>query len=474
MIIRNLFSAMAQLILFVCLMSVNINAQSINEIEIRDFPSQPDELTVPLGTKVIWVNDDTTDHTVTSDGGIFHSGYLAPGEQFDYIFDRPGNYPYHCDIHTSEQGMIRVTSEPYTSLFTSSGASTAPQRAQSDQSISETASTAHITTPQSQAYATQVEGKGNALWIQGTTGLTQYATVPLGERLSLMAIALKEGNGYLYEKHPDGQVTKNDHYFYPSSQIGFYADTIGQHVLSFSMYDQVSNSIVVDVIDRNAPSHKESSYKQQGYVETGYKQQSYQEPSYRKQGYQEPGYQKQLVSSEKGPSADYDSFWEKSVVKMDSSGRLTCKGLQGKEYNLQPSSANLLTRGLFDNGVSYILVANPSSISNTVLVNPQISNWDMPNVQVMYGNLMTAKMENLLQITAPAYQSGMIIIQPTVQQKIQPQRIQKKRYSFSIGPKPPSSFKVGPKPAYSSTGGVKQPYSFCAGPKQPYSFRIGY
>jgi hypothetical protein len=117
-------------------------------------------------------------------------------------------------------------------------------------------------------------------------------------------------------------------------------------------------------------------------------------------------------------------------------------------------------------------------VSNIVIVNPQVSNWNMPNVQVMYGNLMAAKIENLLQITAPAYQSGLIIIQPTVQPTVQPitqpQRVQKKRYSFTIGPKPPSSFKSGLKQPYSSTGGVRQPYSFSAGPKQPYSFRIGY
>ncbi len=460
MIIRNLFSAMAQLALFICLMSVNIHAQSINEIEIRDFPNQPDELTVPLGTKVIWVNDDTTDHTVTSDDGKFHSGKMASGEQFSYVFDRPGNYPYYCDIHPSEQGMIRVTSEPYTSLFTASSASIAPQYAQNDRRTSETISAS--------------DGKGNALWIQGTTGRTQYAMVPLGERLSLVAVALKEGNGYLYEKHPDGQMTKSDHYFTPSSQIGFYADTVGQHILSFSIYDQASNSIVIDVVDRNAPSYQGQSYKQQGYVETGYKQQGYQEPGYKQQGYQGQSYQTQLISSAKGPSADYNSFWEKSVIKVDSSGRLICKGLQGKEYNLLSSNANIMTRGLIDDGVSYILVANPNSASNTVLVNPQISDWNMPNVQVMYGNLMTAKIENLLQITAPAYQSGLIIIHPTVKQKASPQCVQKKRYSFSVGPKPPSSFRAGSKPAYSATGGVKQPYSFCAGPKQPYSFRIGY
>jgi plastocyanin len=520
MIIRNLFPAMALLVFLACLVSLNAHAQSPNEIEIRDFPYKTDALTVPFGTNIIWVNDDTTDHTVTSDDGIFHSGYLGPGEQFSYLFDRPGNYPYHCEIHPSEKGVIQVTSEPYNALFTKSSVNPS--------AVSKPASAKQYTHdqkqvspyPQYEAYTAQ----GNTLWIQGTTGRAQYATVRQGERLSLIAIASAEGDGYLYEKYPDGRTVKSDYHFLQSSnEIGFNADTIGQHVLSFSIGNQVSNSIVIDVVDHNAPSYQEPSYQQQVYKEPSYQQQAYQETSYKQQGYQkqsyqqpsyqqqvykepsyqqqvykepsyqqqvykEPSYQQQVyqetsyrpqsVPPAKGPSTEYSAFWDKSAIKLDSSGRLTYIGLQGTDYNLQPSNTNVLTRGLFYNGVSYILVANPSSVSNTVIVNPQMSNWNMPNVQVMYGNLMAAKIENLLQITAPAYQSGLIIIQPAVQPTVQPitqpQRVQKKRYSFTIGPKPPSSFKSGLKKPYSSTGGVKPPYSFSAGPKQPYSFRIGY
>lgn len=148
---------------------------------------------------------------------------------------------------------------------------------------------------------------------------------------------------------------------------------------------------------------------------------------------------------------------------MDGSGHLFLEGVQGTDYDLQPSNANVLTRGIFYNGVSYVLVANPYGTPNTIVVNPQMASWRMPNTEVMYGELTLAQADNLLQITVPAYQSGLIIIQP-----------QKKRYSFSVGPKPPSSFKAGSKQVYSSSGGVRQPYSFNAGPKPPYSFRIGY
>jgi hypothetical protein len=99
---------------------------------------------------------------------------------------------------------------------------------------------------QYQSYATYTGG--NSLWIQGSTSWTQYAQVPQGSSLSLLATSSAGGNGYLYEIAPDGKLTKNSFYFYPgNSQIGFYADKVGQHILLFVIGGQVSNAVVVDV-----------------------------------------------------------------------------------------------------------------------------------------------------------------------------------------------------------------------------------
>lgn len=90
---------------------------------------------------------------------------------------------------------------------------------------------------------------GNDLWIQGTTSWTQYAQVPQGSSLSLLATSATGGNGYLYEINPDGNLYKNSFYFFPgNNQIGFYADTIGQHILLFVIDGQVSNSVVISVV----------------------------------------------------------------------------------------------------------------------------------------------------------------------------------------------------------------------------------
>ena len=95
---------------------------------------------------------------------------------------------------------------------------------------------------------------GNSLWIQGSTSWSQYATIPQGAGLSLLASTSTGGNGYLYEITPDGQLTKNYYNFFPgSNQIHFYADTVGQHILLFAIGDQVSSSVVIDVAANQPP-----------------------------------------------------------------------------------------------------------------------------------------------------------------------------------------------------------------------------
>jgi plastocyanin len=492
--VYNSLSAVAFLVLLACLMSVNIQAQSASEVEITAQSFQPNVLTVPVGTTVVWINDDTADHTVTSDDDAFHSGYIAPGGRFSHLFDSPGRYSYHCNIHPFARGIIQVTSDlsaAYAAATTSKtyrsaapqGAiqSTAAQYSDYYRMISGSTPSAHITKPQRyniqngapdslyfrdqeqavpysqyQAHAGYI---GNSIWIQGASNWIQYAAVPKRAFLSLMSISPREGDGYLYETSPSGKVTKNYYHFFPYSQIGFYADEVGQYTLGFSMNGQMSNSIVIDVSDYNP-----SSYQQQNYQQ-GYQQSVSNEPAYQQAGYNQPEYQQsenqqasyqhmqQIELTKEAYSPEYSSFWETSAVKKDSNGRLTLDGIEGIDYDLQASSSNVLTRGLLYNGVSYILIANPGDASYTITVNPQVGSWNMQSLQVKYGNLMAAKAGNLLQITVPAFQSGLIILQP-----------QKQRYSISVGPKPAYSFHAGPKPAY----------SFHAGPKLPYSFRIGY
>ena len=74
----------------------------------------PYHVTASAGTEIVWSNDDTAAHTVTSgspgDGpdGIFDSSILAGGLTFSVTLDEPGEYPYYCIVHPWMLGNITI------------------------------------------------------------------------------------------------------------------------------------------------------------------------------------------------------------------------------------------------------------------------------------------------------------------------------------------------------------------------------
>jgi plastocyanin len=80
------------------------------DVAISGFAFAQPKLTVPVGTRVVWVNRDDIPHTVTSAGSprLFGSPALDTGEQFSRLFDRAGIYRYFCAIHPHMQGTVIV------------------------------------------------------------------------------------------------------------------------------------------------------------------------------------------------------------------------------------------------------------------------------------------------------------------------------------------------------------------------------
>ncbi len=64
----------------------------------------PQQLTVKVGTTVIWTNKDTMVHTVTADDKSFDSGNLNPGDTFKFTFMKTGTFRYYCKIHGGPNG----------------------------------------------------------------------------------------------------------------------------------------------------------------------------------------------------------------------------------------------------------------------------------------------------------------------------------------------------------------------------------
>ena len=123
----------------------------------------------------------------------------------------------------------------------------------------------------SQYLSNPVYKQSNSLWIQGSTSWSQYAAVPQGAVLSIIAVSALGGNGYLYEIYPDGKSSSNNYYFFPGANlIGFYADTVGQHTLLISVNGQVSSQIVIDVAGSQPPAYQQPTYPQPTYAKPVY------------------------------------------------------------------------------------------------------------------------------------------------------------------------------------------------------------
>jgi amicyanin len=78
-------------------------------VTIQGFAYKPATLTVKAGTKVTFVNEDSTPHTATSSGSkTIDSGSLSKGQSYTVTFTKPGTYRYICTFHPYMHGVVIV------------------------------------------------------------------------------------------------------------------------------------------------------------------------------------------------------------------------------------------------------------------------------------------------------------------------------------------------------------------------------
>src|SRR5215213_10258195 len=78
-------------------------------VSIQNFSFKPANITIKRGTKVRWINKDSTAHTATANNGrSFDSGRLRPGQSYAHTFKSAGKKPYHCEIYPDMKGTITV------------------------------------------------------------------------------------------------------------------------------------------------------------------------------------------------------------------------------------------------------------------------------------------------------------------------------------------------------------------------------
>ena len=79
------------------------------QISIDNFSFADMSVTVPVGTRVTWVNHDDIPHTVVSeDLTTFRSHPLDTDETFSFTFAKAGTYKYFCSIHPKMTATVVV------------------------------------------------------------------------------------------------------------------------------------------------------------------------------------------------------------------------------------------------------------------------------------------------------------------------------------------------------------------------------
>lgn len=79
-----------------------------NEVTIQNMAFSPATLSVKVGDKVTWTNQDSVAHTATADDNSFDTGTIAQGQSGSFTFTKAGTYTYHCSIHPNMTATIIV------------------------------------------------------------------------------------------------------------------------------------------------------------------------------------------------------------------------------------------------------------------------------------------------------------------------------------------------------------------------------
>ena len=75
----------------------------------------PSSVSIMKGDTVVWSNDDTAAHTITSGSpangpsGMFDSSLLIGGKSFEHTFDSSGSVDYFCMVHPWMTGSVQVS-----------------------------------------------------------------------------------------------------------------------------------------------------------------------------------------------------------------------------------------------------------------------------------------------------------------------------------------------------------------------------
>jgi plastocyanin len=89
------------------------------QIEMQDIKFQPEATIISKGTKVTWTNRDSVTHFVNTDPHPSHNVLrelnsldLNQGQSYNFTFNTPGEWSYHCSAHFPAGMVGRVIVQP--------------------------------------------------------------------------------------------------------------------------------------------------------------------------------------------------------------------------------------------------------------------------------------------------------------------------------------------------------------------------
>jgi plastocyanin len=83
---------------------------AVVKVSMKDIRFVPEQITVKVGQKIEWTNNDAVAHNVTAtDGADFASDTIDGGGSYSYKPTKAGVIKYVCTIHSGQNGEITVT-----------------------------------------------------------------------------------------------------------------------------------------------------------------------------------------------------------------------------------------------------------------------------------------------------------------------------------------------------------------------------
>lgn len=99
---RTLFITFA-----IAISTLNLAGQTTHNVTVTNYKFTPSPLTITAGDIVVWTNGTTTGHNVDGQQSVFPNNPESFGNDvganwtYQFTFNTPGTYNYHCDPHAA-------------------------------------------------------------------------------------------------------------------------------------------------------------------------------------------------------------------------------------------------------------------------------------------------------------------------------------------------------------------------------------